>query len=300
MRRPRKFVLALFAALLGLCAAPQAAAPQAAAPRKIMSLSYSPSGVATEAQILRGFSEATLRADLIGLVPHTAGIRTYSLANGLDKVPAIAGELGLKVSLGVGLGKDRGKNAAEIARAIKLLSDRPAAVTRVYVGNEAIIRGDLSPAQLMAYIADVRARLPMDIKLEITTAEPWHVWLKNPELGGAVDMIGAHIFPFHNGVPVADGMRDFDERYAALTKAFPGKRIIIAETGWPLAGTKNQAAVAAVSNAATFLRKFLGEAAARHYDYNIVEAYDQPWKAPEEQGAVWGVLDNSGKPKFDF
>lgn len=272
----------------------------AAETRKIASLSYNPSRVTTWAEIDAGLSEARIRADLQRLQPVTEGIRTYSLDNGLDRVPVLAEEVGLKVALGLWLEKDPAKNAAEIARAVKLLAMRPTAVTRLYVGNETLLRGDLTPAQLIAYIAAVRKALPKDLKVEITTAEPWHRWLAVPELGSAVDVIGAHIFPSHDGVPIDFGMKDFEERYAALTKAFPGKRILVSETGWPLAGAQYQAAAPSPANAATFVRAFLREAEARKFDYSLVEAFDQPWKAADENGAMWGLLTDDGKPKFDF
>ncbi len=296
MPRPWKFVLGslalaacLFSGQLG----------NAANPRKVTSLSYNPSGVTQFSQLEAGISEARIRADLQRLKPHTDAIRTYNVEQGLDRVPAIAQEFGLKVSLGIWLGKDRAKNAIQIAHALKLLSSRPAAVTRIYVGNEPILRGELTPAQVIAYIAEVRKGLPKDLKIEITTAEPWHRWLAHPELGAAVDVIGAHIFPSHDGVPIDYALTDFEERYAALTKAFPGKRILISETGWPLAGATNQAAVASADNAAKFLRAFLKVAEARHYDYSLVEAYDQPWKASDENGAMWGLFTDDGKPKFE-
>jgi len=297
MRRPWKFVLSslAWAACLSF-----GLALEAAEPRKIASLSYNPSGVATWAEMEAGISEARIRADLQRVQPHTQAIRTYNVEQGLDRVPTIAQELGLKVSLGLWLGKDRAKNATQIAHALKLLSTRPAAVTRVYVGNEAILRNDLTAAQVIAYIAEVRRGVPKDFKVEITTAEPWHRWLAFPELGAAVDVIGAHIFPSHDGVPINYAMTDFDERYAALTKAFPGKRILISETGWPLAGKQNQAAEASAANAATFVRAFLRAATERHYDYSLVEAYDQPWKALDENGAMWGLFTDDGKPKFNL
>jgi exo-beta-1,3-glucanase (GH17 family) len=297
MRRPWKFVLSslAWAACLSF-----GLVLEAAEPRKIASLSYSPSGVATWADMESGISEARIRTDLQRLKPHTDAIRTYNLDHGLDRVPAIAQEMGLKVSLGLWLDKDRGKNASQIARAIKLLATRPAAVNRIYVGNEAILRGDLPPAEVIAAIAQIRAGLPKDWKVEITTAEPWHVWLKYPELGRAVDVIGAHIFPSHDGVPISYGMKDFEDRYTALTQAFPGKRVLISETGWPLAGKQNQAAEASADNAATFVRAFLRAATERRYDYSLVEAYDQPWKAADENGAMWGLFTDDGKPKFNL
>ena len=53
---------------------------------------------------------------------------------------------------------------------------------------------------------------------------------------------------------------------------------------------------------AYFLRHFLTLATAKNYDYYIMEAFDQPWKA-EQEGAVgsfWGMFNAEGGPKFSF
>ena len=51
---------------------------------------------------------------------------------------------------------------------------------------------------------------------------------------------------------------------------------------------------------AFFIRKFLTLAAANNYDYYIIEAYDQPWKAEPEGavGAFWGLFNADRAPKF--
>jgi len=45
-----------------------------------------------------------IRADLEVLAPHTQAIRTYGATGGLELVPAIADEFGLKVSVGAWIG----------------------------------------------------------------------------------------------------------------------------------------------------------------------------------------------------
>ena len=50
-------------------------------------------------------------------------IRTYSVENGLDKVPELASKVGLKVILGIWLGRDRVKNAALIDTAVSLAKE---------------------------------------------------------------------------------------------------------------------------------------------------------------------------------
>src|ERR1700758_2003477 len=52
--------------------------------------------------------------DLAKLATISDCVRTYSIENGLDQVPALAAKAGLKVMQGIWLGSDRLKNATQI------------------------------------------------------------------------------------------------------------------------------------------------------------------------------------------
>src|SRR5207344_859003 len=52
---------------------------------------------------------------------------------------------------------------------------------------------------------------------------------------------------------------------------------------------------------ATVLRQFVARADALGIDYNIIEAFDQPWKTSEGSvGRYWGMFDASRQPKFSW
>ena len=295
MRRPWKFVLARLVAVACLLLAH---AVFAAETGKMMSISYTPSGIKTQAEMEKGISEERLRADLKRLVPYTRSVRIYSLEYGLDRVPAIARELGLKVSLGIWLERDAAKNAAHIKKAVAVIAADHDVIERIFVGNEAIVRGDLTAAQVAGYIRQVRDATHTIIPMG--TAEPWHVWLKNKELATASDFIGAHLFGYWDGVAVIDAVNYTVGRYNELQAAFPAKPIVVAETGWPTGGAVQQAAAPSMAARAGFVREFLRRARANLYDYNVFEAYDQPWKAGDEKGALWGILADDGTPRFNF
>ena len=79
----------------------------------------------------------------------------------------------------------------------------------------------------------------------------------------------------------------------------PGKRIVIAEFGWPSAGYNMHEANPGRIEQATVLRDFVSRAEAYGIDYNIIEAFDQPWKTNEGGvGLYWGVFDASRHAKF--
>jgi cellulose synthase/poly-beta-1,6-N-acetylglucosamine synthase-like glycosyltransferase len=87
--------------------------------------------------------------------------------------------------------------------------------------------------------------------------------------------------------------------YGLLRERFPGKRIVIAEFGWPSAGYNLKNAEPGTFEQAAVLRNFVTRAEAIGMEYNIVEAIDQPWKFFEGGvGPYWGVLNAAREPKF--
>jgi hypothetical protein len=90
-------------------------------------------------------------------------------------------------------------------------------------------------------------------------------------------------------------------RYQFLRNQFPGKRIMIAEFGWPSAGYNLGKADPGPFQQASVLRNFVNRAEAIGMEYNIVEAIDQPWKYFEGGvGPYWGMLNAAREPKFSW
>ncbi|HSC48165.1 MAG TPA: glycosyltransferase, partial [Gammaproteobacteria bacterium] len=135
-----------------------------------------------------------------------------------------------------------------------------------------------------------------------TTAEPWYTWIRNPELVRHVDFITVHMLPYWEGVDAQLAVDYIALRMGDLERAYPHKRIVIGEVGWPSYGRSRHAAVASSANEAMFLRRFLAKAEQEHWDYRLMEAFDQPWKEQTEGavGAYWGVWNVDRQPKFEF
>ncbi|MBP6699969.1 MAG: glycosyltransferase [Halioglobus sp.] len=263
-------------------------------------LAYNPSGIYSRAQ-LEQIPEERIRSDLTLLRQWTGNIRTYSVDRGLDVVPRIAQEVGgLQVSLGIWLSNDTAYNEAELARAIPLINAYPEVIRRVFVGNEVVLREELSAAEVLGYLQRVRNEVPETI--EVGYADVWSVWLKYPELAEASDFVGAHLLPYWEGVEARDGDRYVRDRMRLLKKKFPGRKIVIAEAGWPSEGRTKRSSVPSPATEAYFLRNFLDLAADRGYDYYIIEAFDQPWKQDQEGavGAYWGIFDAAAQPKLSL
>ena len=235
-----------------------------------------------------------LEADLDLLGRNSDGLRTY----GVTDMPALlelAGEREMDVTAGAWLDPDLETNEREITALIDAARTMRH-VERLMVGNESILRGDLKPDEVIAYLDRVRKA----VRKPVSTAEPWHVWLRYPELAKHVDYITVHLLPYHEGVPVEAAVDYAFQRYDELVKAFPRKKIVVGEIGWPSKGPTLGAAVPSLDNEARFIREFLANPRTARIDYFLMEAIDQPWKVDVEgwAGPYWGMYNADREQKF--
>ena len=241
---------------------------------------------------------AEIESDLKSLQGLAHGVRTYTSQEGMEIVPELAGKYGLTVIQSAWLGVEKPVNDAEVAALIDQANRHPDSIKRVIVGNEVLLRKDLPVDALAAYIRKVR----QSIKQPVSYADVWEFWLKNPELAKDVDFITVHFLPYWEDFPIGvDGaMEHILAVRDIMQKAFPDKPILIGEVGWPSGGRDREKAVPSRSEEARFVNSFLNLARDKGLDYNLVEAFDQPWKAKLEGtvGARWGILDIDRQPKF--
>jgi len=217
--------------------------------------------------------EAQIRSDLTAIAAHAKAVRTYASTQGLERVPEIAAELGLTVTLGIWLDKDKARNEREITTALALARQYHN-VTRLVVGNETYLRHEHTAAELVKIIR----RVKRDSPVPVATADHWKTFIDHPEIVDAVDEVFAHILPYWEGMPEKTAVDGSLELYDQLRTAYPGKKIVIGEFGWPSAGHNFEKAVPDPISQAVILRNFVARANATGIDYNIVEAIDQPWK----------------------
>jgi exo-beta-1,3-glucanase (GH17 family)/cellulose synthase/poly-beta-1,6-N-acetylglucosamine synthase-like glycosyltransferase len=277
----------------------------------LASISYSPYSRAQHPDLGDRPTAAQIRADLKLIAPYARAIRTYSSTGGVEQVPAIAAEFGLKVAVGIWIDKNEARNKREIQSAVDLARHHTN-VSALVVGNETILRADKTFDELIELIRQVKRISPVPV----TTGETWDVWLgvkgpdaapevakeaaeKAPKLASVVDFIAAHVLPYWQGLPANKAVDEAISRYDQLRRAYPGKRIVIAEFGWPSAGYNYHNADPGRLEQATVLRDFTARAEAYGIDYNLIEAFDQPWKTNEGSvGAYWGVFDAARQAKF--
>jgi exo-beta-1,3-glucanase (GH17 family)/cellulose synthase/poly-beta-1,6-N-acetylglucosamine synthase-like glycosyltransferase len=246
-------------------------------------------------------SAEEIEADLALLAGKVQRVRTYSSLDGIEEVPGLAARHGLTVTAGAWLDYRMARNEQEI---VGLIRNARAYrnIDRLIVGNEAVLRADLSVERLTEYLRLVRKATA----LPVSTAEPWHVWLKHPELVREVDFIAVHVLPYWEGIPADQALDYVLHRYDELRAAYPGKPILVAEVGWPSGGNTRYApdadrpAVGSRVSQAQFVRAWLNTARERGIDYFVMEAFDQPWKRTIEgpAGKYWGLWDVDRQPKF--
>jgi exo-beta-1,3-glucanase (GH17 family)/cellulose synthase/poly-beta-1,6-N-acetylglucosamine synthase-like glycosyltransferase len=237
-----------------------------------------------------------IRADMKKLAPLTRAIRLYSSTGGVELVPPIAAEFGLKVMVGAWIDKNADRNAREIESAINLAKHN-SNVIGIVVGNETVYRGEQKVDDLIELIKKVKK----SVNVPVTTGEIWNIWRDNPQLASSVDFIAAHVLPYWENFSASQAVDQAVYIYQLLRDKFPGKRIMIAEFGWPSAGYNLRNADPGPFEQAVVLRNFVVRAEAIGMEYNIVEAIDQPWKFFEGGvGPYWGILNADREPKFSW
>ncbi len=335
-------------------------------PGPLASMSYAPfEGITHPDDIANRPTAAQIRKDLKTIAPFTNSIRTYSATGGLELVPQIAAEFGLKVTLGIWLDEDVARNEREIRAAVEL-AKRHSNVKAIVVGNETTLRGSLVrertslPAQLATDksalrderkadeaaiakeaaevhrpVADLRlernvdvlmkiiSRVKKQVSVPVTTGETWDIWLGFDarleqqyqgealraaqekriniafKLAASVDFIAAHILPYWDRTTSGNAVAHTLEVYNKLRKMHEGKRVVIAEFGWPSGGYNRGQSEPGLMQQASITREFVSRADAMGIDYNVIEAYDQPWKTFEGSvGSYWGLFDATRTPKF--
>jgi exo-beta-1,3-glucanase (GH17 family)/cellulose synthase/poly-beta-1,6-N-acetylglucosamine synthase-like glycosyltransferase len=265
-------------------------------PEEISGFSYSPfrSG---QSPVDNTFpTDDQIREDLTTLAGFTDNIRIYAISGNMQRILPIAEEVGLTVTLGIWLSKNKEANTLEINSALDVLETNRN-IRAVFVGNESLYREDVRVDELIAYIDEVRSLT----SVPVSTAEPWHIWIEYPELAKHVDVIAAHVLPFWQEEISDEQAIPFVLATAKrLRQEFGKKPLILAEVGWPSHGRALNGSDSSRIKQAVFLRTLMNELNTKGYKYFVIEAFDQPWKVSDEGdvGAYWGIFDVDRMAKF--
>lgn len=282
--------------------APTSSCQAASSPHPLGGLAYGPYHLGQDPNYRVYPSAEEVAADIPTIASLTGSIRIYSSLGPARSIVQDAERAHLSVNLGIWLGRDAATNAHEMAAGMDLMSNP--AVSTITVGNEVLLRGDLSENQLRAAIQAVRrAARKVGHPLLVTTADVDSVWLAHPDLARYVDAVTVHLYPFWQKVVIGDAIPALKRSYARITSTFPGKKVIIGETGWPSDGPPHGAAVPSPENQVSYFKDFLNWARQQcsPIQYYYFDAFDEGWKTSEAGvGTHWGLYDQGGtlKPAF--
>jgi exo-beta-1,3-glucanase (GH17 family) len=267
---------------------------------KLYCLSYSPfRGGQTPLDAATQISASQIEDDLSRLAKITDCVRTYSIDYGQDQIAGIAARHGLKVMQGLWLSSHADQNRQQIETAVALANNYPGTIRAVVVGNEVLLRGEMSAENLAATIRALKAR----VRVPVTYADVWEFWLRNRDVAAAADFVTIHILPYWEDFPISaqDAAAHVASIRRRLLDAFPGKEVIIGEVGWPSAGRMREGALPSPANQARVIQDVLALGKREHFRVNVIEAFDEPWKRALEGtvGGHWGLLDDATRaPKF--
>ncbi len=239
--------------------------------------------------------EAQIRERLQIIRPHTGWVRSFSCTDGHEQTPRIAHELGFKTLVGAWLGTDAAINERELQGVIEVARAGHADI--VAVGNEVLLREDMSEDDLLACIQRVKDALP---GVQVGYVDAYFLFEKHPRVTAACDVVMTNCYPFWEGCPREDALAYMQTMVQRTRAAAPGKRVVISETGWPDQGSAFQGSVPSREGA---MQYFVDTCRWAEEDGIVVfwfAAFDEAWKvgAEGDVGACWGLWDKDGALKF--
>jgi exo-beta-1,3-glucanase (GH17 family) len=239
--------------------------------------------------------EAQIRERLSVIQPYVHWIRSFSCSEGNELIPQIAAESGLKTMVGVWLDDNREQNEIELANAIEIAKAGHAGI--LAVGNEVLLRGDLSEDELIDYINRAKHAAP---GVDVGYVDAYFEFQVHPRVTEACDVILANCYPFWEGCPAEHALLYMKEMYRSAQAAANGKKVIISETGWPNIGTPTDGAVPSFANAIKYFIDTYRWAEQDGIEIFYFSSFDETWKVDAEGdvGAYWGLWDKDGNPKY--
>lgn len=240
-------------------------------------------------------SEAQVQARMKIIQPYVKWIRSFSCTEGNEHIPRIAHQNGLKTLVGAWLGNEEEKNENEVQGVIKVAQAGHADI--IAIGNEVLLRGDLTEDQIIDFIMRVKQELP---DIPVGYVDAYYEFTVNPKITEVCDVILANCYPFWEGNPIEHSLLYMKEMYHRAAKAGKGKKVIISETGWPNLGSPVKDAVPSYENALKYFINTYSWAAEEEIDIFYFASFDETWKIDVEGdvGAYWGLWDKDGNLKY--
>ena len=236
-----------------------------------------------------------IRERLAVIQPYVNWVRSFSCTEGHELVPAIAAENGLKTMVGVWLDDDREHNELELANAIEVAQAGHADI--LAVGNEVLLRGELTEDELIDYINRAKQAAP---GVPVGYVDAYFEFVDHPRVTAACDVLLANCYPFWEGCPAEHALLYMKEMYRRVLDVADGKKVIVSETGWPNIGSSTKGAEPSFEYAIKNIVDTYRWAEEDDIEVFYFSSFDETWKTDKEGdvGAYWGLWDKDGHPKY--
>lgn len=233
------------------------------------------------------------RMDIVA--PHTRWIRSFSCTDGNENIPKLAHKKGLKTMVGAWIGNDKEQNNKEIDALINLA--KSGFVDVAVVGNEVLMRDDISEQEMLNYIKKVKEALP---NIPIGYVDAYYQFLERPRLVDACDLILINCYPFWEGASIEHSTLYLKQMYEVTKNIAKGKPVIITETGWPNKGDNTEGAIPSDVNAMKYFANTMEWAQKEDSKIFYFSSFDESWKVHHEGdvGARWGIWNKTEKLKY--
>lgn len=241
-------------------------------------------------------TDAQIRHRLEIIQPYTNSIRSFSTTGGNELIPRVAKDKGVNSMVGAWISGDKARNGREINALAQLAKDGHVSIAAV--GNEVLLRNELSTQEIIGELQKVRAMLPADIPVGYVDA--YYQFLDNPELIEHCDVILINCYPFWEGANINNAIAYLDRMYTLIKNIAGDKEVIISETGWPSEGQEVEGAQPTPQNA---MKYFINvQHWARENDVKVFyfSSFDETWKMRQEGevGSRWGLWDKNEVLKY--
>ncbi|WP_422859598.1 glycosyl hydrolase family 17 protein [Flagellimonas sp. S174] len=240
-------------------------------------------------------NEEQIRRRMEIIRPYTDWVRSFSCTEGNELIPKIAREYGIKTMVGAWLGDDPKINEQEVTNLIQMANE--GYVDIAAVGNEVLLRGDLTEDELLGFMGRVKQAIP---NVPMGYVDAYYEFSDHPRIADACDVILANCYPFWEGCDLDYSLLYMKDMYQRALRAAKGKKVIISETGWPSKGSSLEGAYPSLDNMLKYFMNTQKWAQEDDIEVFYFSSFDESWKvgAEGDVGAYWGLWDAQEALKF--
>jgi len=240
-------------------------------------------------------SEEQIQRRMNIVAPYTQWVRSFSCTEGNEFIPKAAREKGLKTMVGAWINSNKANNENEIKGLISLA--QKGYVDIAVVGNEVLLRNDITKQELLNYIHQVKKALP---DIPVGYVDAYFQFKEHADLVDACDVVLANCYPFWEGCHIDQASGYLNQMYNVAKQAAKGKKVMITETGWPDQGTGNAEAQPSEENAMKYFINIQNWSQQENIDIFYFSSFDESWKVRHEGdvGQRWGLWDKNENIKY--